>query len=38
MIGDFNDLLHNGEKVGGPFRPDIAFEPFVNMIKGCGMV
>lgn len=37
-FGDFNDLLHNGEKTGGPARASDSFEDFGNMIKGCGMI
>lgn len=37
IVGDFNDLLHNGEKVGGPCREEAQFQPFVDMIKACDM-
>lgn len=37
LVGDFNDLLHNGEKVGGPSREEKFFQPFVDMIKACEM-
>ena len=33
VFGDFNDILHNGEKVGGTWRADESFEPFNQMIK-----
>lgn len=29
MLGDFNDILHNGEKSGG----DATFVPFPDMIR-----
>ncbi|KAL1209527.1 hypothetical protein V5N11_020428 [Cardamine amara subsp. amara] len=32
---DFNDILHNGEKKGGPRRGDSAFLPFKDMINCC---
>lgn len=38
LLEDFNDILHNGEKVGGPCRNEFSFELFVNMIKACHMV
>lgn len=37
MLGDFNDILHNGEKVGDPSRNENVFQPFVSMIKDCQM-
>ncbi|KAG7590171.1 hypothetical protein ISN44_As07g023610 [Arabidopsis suecica] len=37
LVGDFNDLLHNGEKVGGPRRSDNDFKGFNEMIRICDM-
>lgn len=33
MIGDFNDILNNSEKIGGPSRSDGSFEAFADMIR-----
>lgn len=38
VFGDFNDLLHNGEKYGGVWRKDESFEPFNQMVKACRLV
>lgn len=35
IFGDFNDILHNGEKIGGSWRSDESFEPFNLMVKAC---
>ncbi|KAF8113907.1 hypothetical protein N665_0044s0021, partial [Sinapis alba] len=35
MLGDFNDILHNGEKSDGPLRKDSSCIPFSNMINAC---
>lgn len=35
VFGDFNDILHNGEKIGGVWRKDESFEPFNQMVKAC---
>lgn len=35
VFGDFNDILHNGEKIGGVWRADESFEPFTQMVHAC---
>lgn len=37
MICDFNDILNNSEKLGGPSRSDKFFEDFGDMIRNCQM-
>ena len=37
MVGDFNEILNNQEKSGGPVRPESSFKPFSDMINCCGM-
>lgn len=37
MIGDYNDILNNKEKLGGPSRSDKSFEAFSDMICDCQM-
>lgn len=37
MLGDFNDILHTGEKFGGPTRSEEIFRPFTYIIRDCDM-
>ena len=37
MLGDFNAICGNHEKMGGPSRSDATFECFNDMIKACKM-
>lgn len=37
MVGDFNEILNNEEKIGGPKRSDSSFMDFANMLKICDM-
>lgn len=37
VIGDFNDILSNKEKLGGPSRLLSSFKPFKDMLNSCGL-
>ena len=37
IVGDFNEILNNSEKTGGPRRSDNSFIPFASMIDACKM-
>ncbi|CAE5962987.1 unnamed protein product [Arabidopsis arenosa] len=37
VLGDFNELMHNGEKLGGPRRSDNDSKDFNEMIRACGL-
>ena len=37
MIGDFNEILSNSEKRGGPLRVESSFLPFRNLLATCDM-
>lgn len=36
-VGDFNEILHNGEKIGGPSRSEGSSENFRNCVRVCEM-
>lgn len=37
IVGDFNEILNNDEKIGGPRRAESTFAPFADMLNSCGM-
>lgn len=37
MIGDFNEILSNEEKIGGPRRSDNSFKSVGEMLEACGV-
>ncbi|KAF8088698.1 hypothetical protein N665_0532s0058 [Sinapis alba] len=37
LVGDFNAICHNGEKLGGPLRCASFFRPFNDMLRDCKM-
>lgn len=37
IIGDFNEILSNGEKSGGPRRAEESFKPSSDMLHCCGV-
>lgn len=38
MFGNFNEILHNGDTIGGPDRSDAVYEFFNQMLKTCDMM
>ncbi|CAE6157413.1 unnamed protein product [Arabidopsis arenosa] len=38
LIGDFNEILSNSEKIGGPPREEWTFREFRNMVSSCDLV
>lgn len=37
LVGDFNEILSNDEKSGGPRRPEASFKFFAGMLSACDM-
>lgn len=37
LVGDFNEILNNDEKIGGPKRPVSSFQHFAEMLTLCEM-
>lgn len=37
IVGDFNEILSNEEKSGGPMRPEGSFKCFADMLAVCNM-
>lgn len=35
VVGDFNELMSNDEKIGGPRRQESSFFPFRTMAQNC---
>ncbi|KAL0887179.1 hypothetical protein Bca101_011162 [Brassica carinata] len=35
LVGDFNELMHNDEKLGGAIRDESTFWDFRNMVEAC---
>ena len=35
LVGDFNEILSNAEKIGGPMREEWTFRNFRNMVSHC---
>lgn len=35
LVGDFNELMHSSETLGGPSREEASFYPFRTMVNSC---